>query len=111
MAVEFLLITFLVASAKSLFFFIITGLLLFAFIKFGIGGEKVTRIAKKAILISVLTLWALATALFALGSVRVVADPATNLELRHYQYNSEPVTIITPEPRTEHLDGFKPLGE
>jgi predicted histidine transporter YuiF (NhaC family) len=40
---------------------------------------------------------------------KVTLNPIQNRTLIEYQNNNAPVTIITPPPRTEHLEGFVPL--
>jgi len=48
------------------------------------------------------------------GSVmrpKVTIDVPINRELKQYQNNNQEIVIETPAPRTEKLDGFKPLGE
>lgn len=35
----------------------------------------------------------------------------TTIEQKQYQANDEELVIETPEPRTQNLEGFKPMGE
>lgn len=60
--------------------------------------------------------------IFGLVSLSIILAPSvirpkqeivvpTTIEQKQYQTNDEELVIETPEPRTQSLEGFKPMGE
>jgi NADH:ubiquinone oxidoreductase subunit 4 (subunit M) len=45
------------------------------------------------------------------SSPKLTIEVPQDRELKQYQQNTDNIIIHTPPPRTEKLDGFKPLGE
>ena len=73
------------------------------------SNEEDRRIDFKGEILVIVALLAVMAFFGSVAQPKLSLDPVTNRDLIEYQESDEEVVIETPPPRTEKLEGFKPL--